>query len=363
MIASLYFHIPFCSKKCPYCHFYVVPNQQRYHAVLKEGLLLEWQRQKHLLKDHTIVSIYFGGGTPTLFGPEAIGEILSWCNELTLASDCEITIEANPEESDLALFTALKNVGINRVSLGIQSLDDRSLSRLERQHSAQKAIEAIHAVKQAGIQNLSIDLMYDLPNQTEASWRYTLDQLATLPIDHLSLYNLTIEPHTSFHKRRNILQLPKPDESLQFLHLALSTLETIGLQRYEISAFAKPGFESRHNLGYWTFRPFLGFGPSAFSYWNGERFQNTSNLQRYTRDAATSPISFREKLAPFEAAKEKLAVQLRLKTGAAITQIPTDLEKTIESLENQGLIRRNKIHITLTDRGQLFYDTVASELI
>ena len=361
--ASIYFHIPFCSKKCPYCHFYVVPNQRRYHAALTQGLRLEWERQKHLLQNTEIVSIYFGGGTPTLYGPEAIGEVLSWIPRF---AQCEITVEANPEEASLPLFSGLKTIGVNRISLGVQSLDDRSLATLERQHNAEKAKQAIHLVKEAGIGNLSIDLMYDLPDQTESSWRYTLDQLDHLPIDHLSLYNLTIEPHTSFYKRRATLQFPKPDESLRFLHLATHHLEQLGLHRYEISAFAKPGFASRHNLGYWTFRPFLGFGPSAFSYWNGERFQNTPNLQRYTRALIenTSPVSYSEKLPYPASLKERLAVELRLKAGVLLpSNLPEETQTAIASLEKQNLIERKEGRIMLTKRGMLFYDTVASELI
>ncbi|MDE3046636.1 MAG: radical SAM family heme chaperone HemW [Verrucomicrobiota bacterium] len=364
--ASLYFHIPFCSKKCPYCHFYVLPNRAKDQALLREGLALEWTLQASLLQGHTIESIYFGGGTPTLFGAEAIGKVMERCRDLPWAADCEVTVEANPEESTVKLFAALKAVGVNRISLGVQSLDDRSLIVLERQHSAKKAKEAIEAVHQAGISNVSIDLMYDLPSQTEASWRYTLEQLPSLPIQHLSLYNLTIEPHTSFHKRRQALTFPTADESLRFLHLGLDALEKAGLERYEISAFAKPGFASRHNLGYWTFRPFLGFGPSAFSYWAGERFQNVCHLGRYV-EALTEghpPVDYREKL-PYPAnLKERLAVQLRLKQGVGLpANLPEETTAAIASLQEQGLVEQKKSLLRLTERGTLFYDTIASELI
>src|SRR3990167_8502470 len=163
--SSLYFHIPFCTKKCPYCHFYVVPNQMRYHYLLKEGLLLEWQNQKHFIQNTELVSIYFGGGTPSLFGAKALGEILS---QIPFSSNCEITVEVNPEESNFELFSSLKSIGVNRISLGVQSLDDRSLHTLGRIHSAQKAKLAIEQAHRAGIKNISIDLMYDIPHQTEA---------------------------------------------------------------------------------------------------------------------------------------------------------------------------------------------------
>jgi oxygen-independent coproporphyrinogen-3 oxidase len=207
--------------------------------------------------------------------------------------------------------------------------------------------------------------MYDLPGQTEESWRYTLDQLSDLPIHHISLYNLTIEPHTAFHKRRT--QTPGGELSLRFLTGALEKFEQIGLKRYEISAFARPGHESRHNLGYWTGRPFLGFGPSAFSYWNGERFRNIANLHRYARHLKekTSPVDFRERL-PYPAnIKELLAVRIRLREGADLNlfEIPLETKTAIEKLKHLGLLQQEGSQLQLTDRGLLFYDTVAAELI
>ncbi len=360
---SVYFHIPFCTKKCPYCHFYVVPNKKLFHALLLEGLSLEWEQKKSLLKNHSIVSVYFGGGTPTLFGAEAIGLCLSWLQD-KLRADCEITVEANPEEASPELFSSLKSIGVNRISLGVQSLDDRSLLVLERQHSAQKAKQALFDAQKAGIQNVSVDLMYDLPDQTESSWRYTLDALESLPITHLSLYNLTIEPHTSFHKRK--VSRPLPEQSLRFLQMALEAFAKLGLERYEISAFAKPGFSSRHNLGYWTFRPFLGFGPSAFSFWEEERFQNVPHLQRYVRALREngSPIHFREKLPYPENLKEKLAIQLRCKEGAPLLEeLPSDVTASLEKLIGLGLVIKERDRIRLTERGMLFYDSVAEELV
>lgn len=357
---SLYFHIPFCTKKCPYCHFYVIPNRISHHKLLGESIALEWQQQLPLLDGKTITSIYFGGGTPSLF--PGIHDILK---RIPRPADCEITIEANPEESSLELFQHFRSIGINRLSLGVQSLDDRSLQTLERIHSAEKARQAIYNAQKAGFENVSIDLMYDLPNQTEESWRYTLDQLPHLPIHHLSLYNLTIEPHTAFHKRK--VETPTNELSLRLLTTALEKLASIGLHRYEISAFALPGHESRHNLGYWTARPFLGFGPSAFSYWNGERFRNIANINRYARllSEGQSPIDFREQL-PYPAnVNELLAVRIRLREGADLNsfKLPQETKVAIDKLKELGLIQMTGSQIQLTDRGTLFYDTVAAEII
>ncbi len=356
--ASLYFHIPFCTKKCPYCHFYVISNRAAHHQVLEEALILEWEKLSPELDGFEIVSIYFGGGTPSLFS--GIEKILS-----RLPKAKEITIEANPEECTDALFDHFLSIGINRLSLGVQSLDDRSLQTLERIHSAEKAKKAIRQGGCAGFQNISIDLMYDLPDQTLNSFRYTLDQLQDLPIQHLSLYNLTIEPNTAFD-RRKVRAIEGP-LSLKLLTLALDKLEEIGLKRYEISAFALPGFESKHNLGYWTGRPFLGFGPSAFSYWGGERYRNIANLHRYAAllKEGKSPIDFREKL-PYPAnVKELLSIHIRLKEGVDLNDfsLTQETKDAIEKLKREKLLIQRGSQIELSDRGMLFYDTVATELI
>lgn len=361
---SLYFHIPFCTKKCPYCHFYVVPNKQSHHAALLEGLLLEWEKNLPLLKDTSIVSLYFGGGTPSLFGHKNIGALLDTINRtLHLAPDCEITLEANPEEGTIPFLKGYRDLGINRLSLGVQSLDNRSLETLERTHSAQKAIETLHHAEKAGFQNVSIDLMYDLPGQTRGSWQHTLDQLSTLPFQHLSLYNLTIEPHTSFFKRKPTL--PDAQDSLYFLHSALETMERLGLKRYEISAFARDGHTSRHNLGYWTGRPFLGYGPSAFSDWDGERFRNEAHLLRYLRNLKEnqSPVDFRERLDPEARARERLAVALRVLDGVEWKTITPDTRLILQRLCQEGYLIHTDDRIALSEKGTLFYDTVAAEII
>lgn len=367
---SLYFHIPFCRKKCPYCHFYVIPDKQSFKDLLADAIALEWNRQAPLLSDKQIVSIYFGGGTPTLFAPEGIDQILSQIRQsnIAFAKDIEITIEANPEDASLPLFSALLSFGINRLSLGVQSLDDRSLTILERGHAAKKAKDALFLANQAGFKNISIDLMYDLPDQTESSWSYTLQQLSDLPIQHVSLYNLTIEPHTSFYKRKSSLQFPDAITSLNLLHMAIKTLKEQQFARYEISAFAKTGYQSRHNKGYWTGRPFLGFGPSAFSYWEGARFRNVANLQRYAKQirAGISPIDFSEILPSPKNFQELLAVRLRLLEGADMEQypkLPSEVHTALEKWTREGCLDKEGSIFRLTERGTLFYDAIASDLV
>lgn len=333
-------------------------------------MALEWERQLPLLAGKRIVSLYFGGGTPTLFAPGGIASLLERIrnSDLEIAEDVEITIEANPEEAGKGLFRELARLGINRLSLGVQSLDDRSLAVLERRHGGAQAKAAILEAYESGFSNISIDLMYDLPDQTEGSWQYTLDQIGSLPITHLSLYNLTIEPHTSFYKRKSSLSLPNQETSLKLLSRAISTMDTIGLKRYEISAFAKEGRTSRHNIGYWTGRPFLGFGPSAFSYWEGKRFRNIANLQRYARalKEERSPVDFSEELPYPASLKELLAVRLRLLSGVDLkdfSPLPLDTKAALDKWAEEGCLVSSDNHVRLTERGALFYDSIASDLI
>ncbi|MCC5832978.1 MAG: radical SAM family heme chaperone HemW [Chlamydiales bacterium] len=348
---SLYFHVPFCTRKCGYCHFYVIPNKEPFRKLYMDALRREWElRRPFLPKEGRLISVYFGGGTPSLLGPEAIEKILSW---IAPEKGVEITIETNPETS-VALFP-----GINRVSLGIQSFDDSLLRTLTRTHRAGRAVDAAFALADSGIENISIDLMYDLPGQTLDSWERTLERAISLPIAHLSLYNLTFEPHTSFYKNRHTLfpRIPDGETSLRMLKSAVDRLQAAGLKRYEISAFSKPGFHSRHNTGYWKGRPFLGFGPSAFSYWEGARFRNCANLSQYAKmlNQNRLPIDFHEKLPLTEALKEKLAVGLRLLEG--VEAWPRELKNIYIKLCDEGFLEANSLG--LTERGILFHDSVA----
>lgn len=363
---SVYVHIPFCTRKCPYCHFYVVPNKQEFHKLLLEALHLEWNRIRSKIQNHEIASIYFGGGTPTLFGAKNVESLLSKISsDAKLSSDCEITIEANPEDVTPELIGQLKRSGINRVSIGIQSLEDSSLIELGRGHNAAQGKKAICNAFEAGIQNISIDLMFELPRQTLQSFERTLQQLKHLPITHLSLYNLTIEPHTPFSKRK--LQLPSTEENLKMLQTAIVSLQNFKMQRYEISAFARNGFQSKHNLGYWTARPFFGLGPSAFSYFEGKRFRNIPHINRYTKALREnrSPVDFVEKLPYPDNVHELFAVNLRLIEGVNLTSfdLPEKTLATIQNLIKEGYLTLENEKCRLTEKGLLFYDTVASEII
>lgn len=373
---SLYFHIPFCTRKCDYCHFYVLPDKESSQEQLLEGFKWEWERYHSLIQGKKIASIYFGGGTPSLFGPDRIRQVLQliFDSSILLSDNLEVTLEANPEKITLPLMKAYAEAGINRVSLGIQTLDAELLKMLSRLHSPSTAIQAIEWVFEAGIGNISIDLMYDLPKQTLQHWKNTLDQIQHLPITHLSLYNLTIEPHTMFFKNQAQLKplLPDDQTSLAMYEMALHQLESNGLAPYEISAFARPGFYSKHNTGYWTGRPFIGFGPSAFSYWEGKRFKNVANLNKYWANlkAGQSPVDFEEQLDPDAHKRELLVIQLRLRSGVNMEEFKKTYgeldwatNNCIEKLIANQLLIMLHGRLCLTHRGILCYDSIASELI
>ncbi|MEC7840508.1 MAG: radical SAM family heme chaperone HemW [Chlamydiota bacterium] len=374
---SLYFHIPFCKKKCDYCHFYVVPDKEEFKQLLLTGLQQEWLHWANKIETYDLTSIYFGGGTPSLFGPQRISQIIQWVQEIFpfKNSPPEITLEANPENITIEMMRAYKDAGINRVSIGVQSLNNSELIVLSRQHNAHAAIQAIIDTHAAGIDNISIDLMYDLPSQTAASWHNTLNQIQKLPITHLSLYNLTIEPHTVFHKFKEKLtpSIPCEDMSLDMYKTAIASLHDIGLVQYEISAFAKNGLHSLHNTGYWTGRSFIGLGPSAYSFWKGERFKNISNIHKYAKllSEGDSPVDYYDELSIDDRRKELFIVALRLLNGCNYNEFKTrygcldqESNTTLNRLVRNGLITcKNDCHYALSEQGLLLYDYIASELI
>ena len=319
------------------------------------------------IKDKKLVSIYFGGGTPSLF-PEGIEKILV---HLYPRKEIEITLEANPEDLDFDLCSFYRNIGINRLSIGVQSLYDPSLKMIGRAHSAQKAIFSIQTSQEAGFENISIDLMYDLPKQGLKSWKYTLNAIRDLPITHLSLYNLTLDPPSLYYKYREEIARQQPSFAIsaQMLKEAISSLKKSGFQRYEISAFAKPGYYSRHNTGYWLGRPFFGLGPSAFSYIDGRRFRNICHLNKYLTALKENqnPVDFEERLEYNAAKKEHLCIQLRLARGVDLNEFEKKWgslsKKPIQSLIEQGLLEQSGNRLRLSEKGFFFYDSIVAELI
>ncbi|PCI94173.1 coproporphyrinogen III oxidase [Candidatus Aerophobetes bacterium] len=368
---SLYFHIPFCTKKCPYCHFYVTKHTPDLEKQLVTSFVKELSQNKGKIGDREIPSIYFGGGTPSKLSIPSLKNILDAIYDTctNVLDDVEITLEANPEDLDLEYLKSLKEIGINRLSVGVQSLDDHSLQTIQRLHTAKETIEGIQNAKHAGITNISIDLMYDLPNQSLESFARTLCEVKKLPITHLSLYNLVIEENSAYFRRKERIEktMPKDVVSAAMLKMAIDTFEGIGLIRYEISAFAKDGLLSKHNTGYWLGRDFIGIGPSAFSYMNKSRYKNINNLKKYMQLISndSSAVDFEEKLEEAHHVRELFLVELRMLKGVDINKykLPESFHNELSKKIDEKLLERVGDRVRLTKSGTLFYDGIASDLI
>ncbi len=344
---------------------------EKHEEAYMKALKIEWDLKLPLINKRPIASIYLGGGTPTELSAANLTTIINW---VTSSCNCnpniEITVESNPENINASLIASLNKAGVNRLSLGVQSLESSNLMQIGRTHTPNIAKEALLIAYRGGITNLTIDLLYDLPLQSKMDLEKTLERLKELPITHLSFYNLVLEPGTAFHRKSKkiIPLLPKEEESLEMLELATQKFESLGLHRYEISAFCKPGFESVHNMRYWEGKSFFGYGPSAFSYEEGKRFQNVCNFASYTSKLADGviPIDFEEKLPYPDNIKELIAVGLRMLKGINLKKfypLPSSIAASIDLLEKEGFIKKEKDLISLTPKGLKFYDSVASEII
>lgn len=376
---SLYFHFPFCKRICPYCHFYVskapTDPSQNWQREFLDSLLLDLKLHQKDLEGKKLRSVYFGGGTPSLFEARAFQEILSAIEQtLPLLTNTEVTLEANPETISEASLDSFQKAGINRLSLGVQSLEDYELLRLGRGHASSKALEAIALIQKSGLKNFSLDLMMETPGQTLASWERTLDRICEINPPHLSLYNLVIEPGTVYAKQEKRLRKQMVDNQVatKMLEKACKAFEQVGLCRYEISAFSHKDRESIHNTGYWRGRDFIGFGPSAFSFFEGKRLQKHCDLALWSQDIKKGSLGWGLIDTPTQDVRqaELLAVHLRLTCGVDLESfqtrwgsLPQKLLETLEELCNLGWIEKKNSTIRMSPQGMLFYDRLASELM
>ena len=280
---ELYVHIPFCVRKCQYCDFLSGPSDEETKDRYIEALLKEIRAAEHT-EDYEIVSVFIGGGTPSALKAEAIASIMRTLQEqFFFCEDAEVTIEANPGTVDLKKLTIYRNVGINRLSLGLQSTDAEELKLLGRIHSYEEFLKSYEWAREAGFSNINIDLMFAIPGQTGEAWRQHLYQVAELNPEHISAYSLIIEEGTPFAEQN--LDLPDEDTEYQMYEDTAEILERYGYRQYEISNYAKQGYMCRHNAGYWQRREYLGFGLGASSLYGGMRFSNTHQMQEYLKES------------------------------------------------------------------------------
>lgn len=317
---GLYLHIPFCRHKCAYCDFYSVSGHEEKMDAYTKALCDNLSEVVSSAQAHTVDTVYVGGGTPSLLGEQRLKRLLTAVNKtFRLSKDCEFTVECNPESVSLKLLKVLRRCGVNRISLGMQSARDEELKAVGRIHDFAQVQTAAALVRKAGIDNLSLDLIYGLPGQSMEDWRYSVEQALALRPRHLSLYALTLEEGTPLWSRRAALELADDDEQAERYLWAVERLAQAGFVQYEISNFAQPGYASRHNLKYWLGEEYLGFGPGAHSDFGGVRYRCVRDLDAYLKGMSDgSPIvEESERIPEQERAREYLMLRLRTTRGIA----------------------------------------------
>lgn len=381
---SLYVHVPFCSQKCPYCDFNTyavsrVPEDEYVTALLSE--LAAFSRDSRFA-GRELSSVFFGGGTPSLFSPESIGKVVATASShFPLLAGAEVTLEANPGRPCKERYSGYRAAGVNRLSFGVQSFDAGRLTLLGREHSPDDARRAVHDAIGAGIDNLSIDLIFGVPGQEIGSLEADLQAAVELPISHLSTYALSIEPGTPFFQRqeRGLLALPPDERVAEMLSFIPLFLAKHGFARYEISNYAKPGRESSHNSAYWSGADYLGIGAGAHScvtrYEGGvrvsaERWSDYALPATYMQKVSESAVSWRESLDQRALEFEFFYLGLRRACGVSLSDFerlfgspcPDKVRGTISELAQEGFVEQTADVISLTESGIALSDSVFERL-
>ncbi len=355
---GLYIHIPFCKKKCNYCNFYsdnfTYSVRQRYVDKLCEEIE-KWGR----LNTCPIDTIYLGGGTPSLLSRQQLSQILSCADKnFILGSDTEITCEVNPDDKDFIVYAA--KLGINRISIGVQSSDDKELELLGRRHSFEDAKDAVKTAKKNGVNNVSADIMIGLPESSINTVSKSLADIISMGVEHISAYILKVEDNTPFGKAG--VQLPDDDRVADQYLFVCRALENAGYEHYEISNFAKPGYQSRHNNKYWNCEEYIGIGPSAHSFFGGKRFYYPDSLEAFLN----TPVTVDDGVGG--QAEEYIMLCLRLSKGLVFSEFESRFGKLPSKLiKKAGLLKGLCIvddkSIRLTDQGMLVSNNIITELV
>ena len=364
MIRHIYIHIPFCHQICPYCAFYKHQPGALANRVFVEAILSE-ARIRAREFDVRPETIYFGGGTPSMLGKNHLRRLCEGLREIFDLSELrEWTIESNPATFDLEKARLLRDLGITRPSLGVQSFQPATLTTLGRDHCPDDAVNAFSILRRAGFENISLDLMFSIPGQSLGDWEKDLETATDLDPDHLSCYNLTYEEDTEFMARHTAGELDaSEDRDADSFYRAMDFLEGKGFEHYEISNYAKPGFQSVHNRAYWTGADYLGLGPSAVSTVKNRRWKTLPDTAAYieTIQSGDEVKCEEEDLSPEDRRIE--AIALRLRTGDGVSEKFFSEASSIDSLIQQGLIVRVADRYCLTRKGKALADPIASALI
>lgn len=372
-MAGIYIHIPFCKKACHYCDFHF-STSLRNKELLVDALCREIETRQNYLQDKNVQTIYFGGGTPSLLTSSELNKIEDKIKiYFDVAKGAEITLEANPDDLTPEKIKQLTDAGINRLSIGIQSFFDEDLKRMNRSHTATQAIQAVENAQSGGIKNISIDLIYGLPNLTKEKWEYNLEQAFKLNVPHLSAYCLTIEEKTAFNHFLQIgkITLPSEPETIEQFEVLMKEAEKHNFVHYEISNFCKEGQQSKHNSSYWANEYYLGIGPSAHSYNGNSRQFNVKNNSLYIKGINGGIPDFEmEILSTENKFNEYIMTRLRTMWGITPGFISKEFgEETLnaflldtEPYISSGHLQWKQDSLILTQKGKLLADKIASDL-
>ncbi len=377
---SLYVHVPYCARRCAFCDLSAGrpsgPEEPLAYLTAIRREIVRAVEEEPGLADRPAVSAYFGGGTPTAVQPEGLAGVL-WLlrQQFQLPDGAEATVEADPGTVSGESLWALRQAGFNRISFGVQSLDDRILRRVGRMHDAARAEAAVAEASAEGFEQISVDLILGLPQVTPAVWRRTVEEVASWPVTHVSVYALQVEEGTAFGRRQRAghLGLPPDDLVVEMGDEAETLLARAGFARYELSSYARPGGRCLHNEGYWTGRAYRGLGAGAHSYIDGERLWNVRSPRRYIAAVVggLSPVGGRERLAPDAARAEAAALALRRDRGIerqafarAFGADPVEVfAPSLAPLADAGLVEVSDARVVLTARGRWLYNRVATALL
>lgn len=371
---GIYVHIPFCRSKCDYCDFYSLAGCEGSMDAYQKALLAHIKETAPLAKSYQVDSIYFGGGTPSYFGEKRLRELLSvLLRRFNVAKNAEITVEANPDSLDRKTALRLRRAGVNRLSVGMQSADDSQLTSLHRPHTYAQVVGAVEAARWAKIKNLSLDLIYGLPGQDLKSWQDTLNKAIALNPEHLSCYGLKVEEGTVLAGRvARGESLPDDDTQADMYLWAVDRLSEAGYRQYEISNFAKFGFESRHNLKYWLGREYIGFGPGAHSDFGGRRYSFVRSLDEYIRGVleGRNIVEESELIPKKERSGEYIMLRMRTTRGIEEWEYRREyfmnfdpIEAKLAFYEHKGWATRADQRWRFTPQGFLISNQLIGELL
>ena len=373
-LAGLYIHIPFCKSRCIYCGFYSTTGmalRQRYVDAVCREMELRNSRPALSPTRECIETIYFGGGTPSQLSPAQLRQLYLYIYKVyDVAPDAEVTIEVNPDDVTTAFAALLAELPVNRVSMGAQTFDDNRLNFLHRRHSAAQVPQAVRCLREAGIRNISIDLMYGFPGETLGDWQHDMDAALDLDVEHLSAYCLSIEEGTALWRLKIKNEKLKMDAELerQMYEVLTDRLTAGGYEHYEISNFAKPGYRSRHNSSYWHDVPYTGLGAAAHSYDGKSRYWNVADIRQYMEAIERGEIPFDgEQLDGDTRYNDRITVALRTCEGLDLTTLSerqrTYCLQAAQRFLNDGLLRLDGQHLVLTRKGLFVSDMIMADLM